>query len=201
MNPAKLNRILQHTEELGFTMPSEERTGSLLRTLAASKPSGHFLELGTGTGIATCWLLDGMDPQSTLVSIDIDPHVQNIARQELSSDSRLTLLREDAAQFLKYQPPVSFDFIFADAMPGKYEVLNEALRLVKPGGFYVVDDMLPQPNWPAGHAPKAESLAAELTAHRAFHATQIAWASGLIVAVRMPDHNSAGYASAHISAT
>jgi len=190
VKPAKLDRILQRTADLGFTMPSEEQTGSLLRTLAASKPAGHFLELGTGTGIGTCWLLDGMDSRSTLVSIDTDPNVQSVAREELSSDSRLTLLLEDAAQFLKYQPPESFDFVFADAMPGKYEVLNEALRIVKPGGFYVVDDMLPQPNWPAGHAPKAESLAAELTANPDFHATQIAWASGLIVAVRMPDHNS-----------
>jgi len=190
LTPAKLNRILQRTADLGFTMPSEERTGSLLRTLAASKPGGHFLELATGTGIATCWLLDGMDSQATLVSVDTDPQVQNIAGEELSSDSRLTLLLEDAAAFLKRQPPASFDFVFADAMPGKYEVLNEALRIVKPGGLYVVDDMLPQPNWPEGHAPKAESLAAELTDNPDFHTTQIEWASGLILAVRMPDHTS-----------
>jgi len=39
------------SEELGFTMGSEPRTGALLRTLAASKPGGRFLELGTGTGV------------------------------------------------------------------------------------------------------------------------------------------------------
>ena len=49
------------TKENGFTMPSEIKTCSLLRTLAASKPSSKFLELGTGTGLSTCWILDGMD--------------------------------------------------------------------------------------------------------------------------------------------
>jgi len=44
----------------------------MLRTLAASKPGGRFLELGTGTGIATAWLLEGMDERSTLISIDND---------------------------------------------------------------------------------------------------------------------------------
>ena len=32
-------------------MASDELTGSLLCTLAATKPGGNFLELGTGTGI------------------------------------------------------------------------------------------------------------------------------------------------------
>jgi hypothetical protein len=30
--------------------------------------------------------------------------------------------------------------------------------MLKPGGLYVIDDMLPQPNWPEGHAAKAEVL-------------------------------------------
>jgi predicted O-methyltransferase YrrM len=33
----------------------------MLRMLAASKPGGRFLELGTGTGIATAWLLKKID--------------------------------------------------------------------------------------------------------------------------------------------
>ena len=121
--PAALARILHRTAELGFTMASEERTGSLLRTLAASKPAGRFLELGTGTGVATAWLLDGMDRASELISVDIDPKVQAVARDSLCGDARLTLITEDGRSFLKRQPPHSFDLVFADAMAGKYEEL------------------------------------------------------------------------------
>ncbi len=48
--PPVLNQILAQTEALGFDMASEPRTGALLRTLAASKPGGRFLELWIGLG-------------------------------------------------------------------------------------------------------------------------------------------------------
>ena len=54
--------------------------------------------------------------------------------------------------------PASFDLIFADAIPGKYEHLNETLALLRRGGLYVVDDMLPQPTWPKDHAPRATGV-------------------------------------------
>jgi hypothetical protein len=60
--PPMIEDIERETKQIGFTMGSEPRTGSLLRTLAAMKPAGRILELGTGTGIATAWLLAGMDP-------------------------------------------------------------------------------------------------------------------------------------------
>jgi predicted O-methyltransferase YrrM len=184
--PATLARILKRTSELGFELASEDRTGALLRTLAASKPGGRFLELGTGTGVATAWLLDGMDATSQLVSVDVDAKLQESAREALGHDARLTLILEDAAAFLERQPVASFDFIFADAMRGKYENLDDALRIVRAGGFYVIDDMLPQSNWPEGHGPRVLALLETLATRPDFEITPMAWASGLVVAVRKP---------------
>ena len=184
--PTTLVRILKRTSELGFELASEDRTGALLRTLAASKPGGRFLELGTGTGVATAWVLDGMDATSQLVSVDVDAKLQESAREALGHDARLTLVLEDAAAFLKRQPAASFDFVFADAMRGKYDNLDDALRLVRAGGFYVIDDMLPQSNWPEGHGPRVLALLETLATRQDFKITPMAWASGLVVAVRKP---------------
>jgi predicted O-methyltransferase YrrM len=183
-HPAALARILERTAELGFAMASEERTGALLRTLAASKPGGRFLELGTGTGIAAAWLLDGMDSASHLVSVDVDARFQQVAREALSPDDRLTLITEDAISFLQRQDAGRFDFVFADAMAGKYEGLDEALRVVGKKGFYIVDDMLPQANWPDGHGVKVRALIADLAARSDFMITPMNWASGIIIAVK-----------------
>lgn len=79
-SPNRLTEIVERTNALSFDMASDPRTGALLRTLAASKPNGRFLELGTGTGIATAWLLDGMDAGSCLTSVDTDLRVQDVAR-------------------------------------------------------------------------------------------------------------------------
>lgn len=182
--PACLEHIVQQTAELGFDMASEPRTGRLLRTLAASKPGGCFLELGTGTGVGTAWLLDGMDAQSELISVDTDARVQDVAREALGGDKRLRLFTEDGRAFLAKQQPQSFDLIFADAVPGKFDCLEAALDLVKTGGFYVIDDLLPQPNWPEGHAAKIPILIGQLTSRKDFSVTPLAWATGLMIAVR-----------------
>ena len=184
--PACLDAILARTQQLNFAMASEPRTGALLRALVASRPAGRFLELGTGTGVATAWLLLGMDSASNLLSVDVDPAAQAIAREFLGADPRLHLLLEDGVAFLRKQPPQSFDLIFADALPGKYESLEDALALVKPGGLYVIDDLLPQPNWPDGHAEKVPVLLKQLANDPRFVLCPMAWASGVAVAVRKP---------------
>ncbi len=182
--PEAVEGIIAATEALGFRMASEPRTGALLRALAASKPGGRLLELGTGTGLATAWILSGMDADSTLVSVDTDPAVQAVAQKYLGGDRRLTLVNEDGGAFLCRQDSQGFDLVFADAMPGKYEALDDALALVNPGGFYVIDDMLPQPNWPEGHAAKVPALMGELAARSEFSIAPMAWSTGVVIAVR-----------------
>ena len=99
--PAAVGAILSDTEALGFNMVSEPRVGSLLAALAASKPAGRFLELGTGTGHGTAWLLAGMDAESTLETVDTDADVVAVAQRHLGSDRRVTFLITDGADFLK----------------------------------------------------------------------------------------------------
>src|SRR2546423_4249784 len=105
--PPALAALNARTSELQFSMASEPLVGAMLRTLATSKPGGRFLELGTGTGIATAWLLSGMDRDSTLVSVDIDPAVQQVARDSLAADPRLTLVTSDGVTYLQEQNPES----------------------------------------------------------------------------------------------
>jgi predicted O-methyltransferase YrrM len=129
-----------------------------LKALAASKPHGRLLELGTGTGLATACLLAGMDSASRLVSVDIDARVQAIARELLGADSRVSFELADGREFIRSQPHRSLDLLFADAWAGKYEGLDDALALLRPGGFFIGDDMLPQANWPDNHQERAEGL-------------------------------------------
>nr|WP_288935541.1 hypothetical protein [uncultured Allomuricauda sp.] len=59
--PKQYRNLLAKSNEMGFTMPSDIYIGTLLKTLTASKPSGNFLELGTGIGLSLSWLIQGMD--------------------------------------------------------------------------------------------------------------------------------------------
>ena len=68
--PKQYKRIARASKKLEFNMASDLYTGSLLKTLVASKPSGRILELGTGSGLATSWILSGMGKNAKLITVD-----------------------------------------------------------------------------------------------------------------------------------
>ncbi|MGZ3766784.1 MAG: O-methyltransferase [Mucilaginibacter sp.] len=183
-HPFGYDNIKKATEACGFLQMSEISTCSLLKTLASSKPGGKFLELGTGTGLATAWILDGMDRNSTLISLDNDETLLSIAKENLGVDRRLTLICTDGNEWINKNSKLKFSFIFADTWPGKYMLLNEALEMLEKGGIYIIDDMLPQPNWPDGHADKVADLLATLDDRDDLALTKMGWASGIVIVVK-----------------
>ena len=182
--PEAWTGIEQRSRALGFTMASDLQTGSLLSTLAASKSAGRFLELGTGTGLSTSWILSGMDASSQLDTVDSEAQWVAVAREFLGHDRRVTFHVADGAEFLSAAGRLPYDFIFADTWPGKFTHLDEALVLLKPGGFYIVDDLLPQPNWTEEHAPKVPRFIAQLEARKDLIITKLCWSTGLMIATK-----------------
>ncbi len=182
--PLHYDQIHEATIASGFTMASDVLTCSLLKTLAASKPSSAFLELGTGTGLSACWILDGMDRQSRLLSIDNNHQYQEIANRYLAEDKRLQLVCRDGGEWLGANGNLKFDYIFADTWHGKYLMLSEALAMLNSGGLYIIDDMIPQPNWPEGHHQKAEQLLADLAGRNDIIITPMQWSTGIVVGVK-----------------
>lgn len=182
--PVQYERIVQETKKLEFNMASDLQTGSLLKTLVASKPSGRILELGTGTGLATSWIIDGMDGGARLVTVENNELLIEIAKRALQ-DPRVEFILADGYEWIKSYSGKKFDLIFADAMPGKYDLFEETIRLVKNGGFYIIDDMLPQPNWPNGHAEKVKRFIIELEEKRDITLTKLNWSTGIIIVTKI----------------
>jgi predicted O-methyltransferase YrrM len=182
--PKMLEGIIAATRKIGFQGWCWPPVGALLRVLAASKPGGRMLEIGTGTGVGTCWILDGMDAEARLTTVDIEPKVQAVARTHLEIDPRLTILCEDGANVIRRNAPNSFDLIFADGGAGKHRLLDEALALLRPGGIYVCDDTKPHPLWPPEHPAKIPPLMDALAARQDFRRLYIDWSSGAVVMVR-----------------
>jgi predicted O-methyltransferase YrrM len=182
--PLSYQLIQKETFASGFTMASDPLTGSLLKTLAATKKCGSFLELGTGTGLSTAWILDGMDDFSKLISIDFEIKFLNIARKYLGEDTRVSLMETDGEIWVLSNLAKKFDFIFADTWHGKYLLLDEVLAMLNQGGLYIIDDMLEQPNWPEGHAEKVFNLIKTLESKTDLFLTKLDWSTGIIIAVK-----------------
>ncbi|GAA2118271.1 hypothetical protein GCM10009759_65410 [Kitasatospora saccharophila] len=185
-HPAVLAAITEGCAALGFAMSCDLTTGQLLRTLAAARPGGRILELGTGAGTGTSWLLSGMDAGATLVSVELDEAVAAVAAEHLGADPRLELVTGDGAALIDSLAPGSFDLVFADTWPGKFHHLDQALALLAPGGLYLIDDLLPQPTWPEDHASSVTALVERLTTDPLLHATYLDCSTGLLLATRLP---------------
>ncbi|MFC3835543.1 MULTISPECIES: O-methyltransferase [Deinococcus] len=161
----------RHTAaRLGFDASGDAATSAILRTLAASKPAGRMLELGTGVGFGTAHLLAGMD---------------RAARNLLGTDPRVTFTVQDGTDWLHAHQGQHDDLIFADTWPGKFWTLDETLSLLAPGGIYVIDDLLPQANWPDGHQEKVDALRADLNSLTDLHCAFLDDATGLMLCTRI----------------
>ncbi|RPG30621.1 MAG: methyltransferase domain-containing protein [Muricauda sp. TMED12] len=182
--PKQYNNLLAKSEEMGFTMPSDIYIGTLLKTLTASKPAGSFLELGTGIGLSLSWMIQGMDGNSKITSIDNDSELIEVAKMFFGEEERLELVCADGGDWLNGYKGNSFDLIFADAWPGKYSHLDTTLAMLGKGGYYVIDDMQKQSNWPEGHEEKANALVKVLEKRDDITITKMNWSTGLIVAVK-----------------
>lgn len=125
-----------------------------------------------------------MDQTSSLTTVDNDASFLGILEKHLGADPRLEIVCADGDAFLPSLKDAHFDFIFADTWAGKYRLLEQALQLLSMGGIYIIDDMLPQANWPDGYASKVEDLITQLVSDLRFHVTQLSWASVIILATR-----------------
>ena len=182
--PKLYPELLAKSEAIGFTMPSDVYIGSLLKTLITAKPKANILELGTGASLSLVWMIEGMDAESKLITVDNDPQLYNMALHSFGLDKRIDVICADGSAWIKQYRGAKFDLIFADAWPGKYSEIEETLELIVPGGLYVIDDMSTQPNWPDGHQQNVDGLVDYLEKREDFNITKLNWSTGIIIAVK-----------------
>ena len=172
-------------QEIEFPMPSDLLVGTLLKTLISSKQSANILELGTGIGLSLAWMIEGLDENARITSIDNDPELIKIAQHFFQEFKNVNIICEDGSSWIKNYSGELFDLVFADAWPGKYSEIDEILSLVKLNGFYIIDDMESQANWPKGHQEQADKLVDLLESRTDFNLTKLNWSTGIIIAVRI----------------
>ena len=114
------------------------------------------------------------------------PYLQRIARATFDDDPRVEWVLGDGSEWLReaVARPERFDVVFADTWPGKYHDRDLAMELVKPHGWFVLDDLYPQPGWPDGHQANVDRLIADMQSVDGWRTEFLPWGSGLMLCVR-----------------
>ncbi|WP_214364325.1 O-methyltransferase [Pseudonocardia sp. H11422] len=135
--------------------------GAALCFLAATIGARAVVEISTGTGVSGLWLLRGMTSDGVLTSIDIDPEQQRSARTAFTEagygPSRLRLINGMALEVLPRLTDAGYDLVLVDTVRTEFpRYLDEAIRLLRPGGVVVLNNAL-------GRGRVADPAAADAT--------------------------------------
>jgi predicted O-methyltransferase YrrM len=133
--------------ELGHASPVGTGAGAVLRVLAAAVSARHVVEVGTGAGTSGLWLLAGMPEDGVLTTIDVSAEHQRAAREAYAAagiaPQRTRVITGAAADVLPRMTDGAYDLVLVDADKDRYPTYVEhAVRLLRPGGVLVVDNML-----------------------------------------------------------
>jgi len=171
-------------ERAGFDCSCDHAVGQLLAVLAtAVAPGGRILELGTGAGVGTAWIVHGLAQRSDVevISVEADPQTAALAARH-AWPRYVRFLLDDAVRVL---PTIgTFDLIFADAQGGKWQRLDLTIRALRARGMLLVDDMTPQHWWSDEQATHQDTVRRTLLQHPDLASCQLDCASGIILSVR-----------------
>ena len=137
--PAEAQAARARLEAEGASAPSRAQCAAL-RLFASLAGAQDALLLGTTGGVAENWILEGMPAEGTLTVIDADPHRQALTREALrdapSTAARVITAR--AADVLPRLADAGYDLVIVDDAAAVAGDLEQAPRLLRPGGTMVV---------------------------------------------------------------
>lgn len=161
---APLLAARQRAAEVGVASV-DAPTGAALRMLAATVGARSVVELGTGAGVSTLWLLRGMRPDGVLTSVDSDGEHQRLAKLSLTeagtASGRVRLISGRALEVLPRLSEGAYDLVFCDASRSETtDYLAAALPLLRPGGMVVFAGALAGGRVASPSARDADTVAA-----------------------------------------
>ncbi|KAE9133266.1 hypothetical protein PF010_g2869, partial [Phytophthora fragariae] len=129
----------------------DEMQGKFLSFLVQTTPAKRVLEIGCFTGYSALCLANGLAPDGSLITCDINADTMQFAQRFFDRSSRAAQISAVHQVGLEYltslvssaQQP--FDFIFVDANKRKYKVYYDFIlehKLLHPAGLLVFDNTL-----------------------------------------------------------
>jgi predicted O-methyltransferase YrrM len=121
--------------------------GAALRFVCSLLDARNVVEIGTGCGVSGVWMMRGMGPDAVLTSVDIEAEHQRLAKQAFEAagiaPQRVRLIPGAALEVLPRLTDNHYDLVFCDGDKREYpQYLDQALRLLRPGGVVAFDNSL-----------------------------------------------------------
>jgi predicted O-methyltransferase YrrM len=119
--------------------------GAYLRQLAHQIKAQSVVEVGTGSGVGSLWLLEGMLSSGTLTSIDDEMEHTSIAKIALAEaeieQPRFRLITNSVMDVMTKLTDRAYDLVVFRHNPEDLSfAISEAHRILRSGGVFVIDN-------------------------------------------------------------
>lgn len=115
--PELVSIMKKIAENESFEGSCTDETGRLLAVLSGQVQKGNILEIGTGFGVGSAWMLSAIQSDVQFISVDIEaPRVELVRKNIIHPQGEF--ICGDWKELSKYGP---FKFVFADAAAAKSE--------------------------------------------------------------------------------
>jgi len=124
LQDSRRNTQIMYPKDIGFILVS-----------MGIGPGSRVVEAGTGSGVFTTALAWAVGPEGHVVSYEVRPDMQNLARKNLEKlglQDRVTLKLKDIAQGLDES---NVEILFLD-VSNPYDFLEQVYAAMMPGGFF-----------------------------------------------------------------
>lgn len=145
---AALAAALEESAKAGLPPINVSPTqGKLLMLLAQMIGATRILEIGTLGGYSTIWLARALPDDGSLVTLELDPKVAEVARGNIARAGLADKVEIRVGRALDTLPGLTedgpYDLIFIDAdKPATPDYFEWAVKLAKPGSLIVVDNVV-----------------------------------------------------------
>ena len=144
MNKQELQKIKQKALEEHITIIMDDTLEVVDKILTEIRPK-RILEIGTAVGYSAICFSEYLEPNGKIDTIERDEERISEAKinfEKVGVSDKINIYAGDAVEIL---PTLNekYDVVFIDAAKGKYPFfLKEALRMIKPSGIILADNIL-----------------------------------------------------------
>lgn len=129
--------------ELGV-LDATPGSGAYLRYIASLISAQSVVEIGTGSGVGTLWLLKGIMNSGVITTIDPEVQHVQIAKQVFTeadiAANRYRLITSDYLDVMRKLADRAYDLVVFRGNPEDiFDVIDEAHRILRTGGILAID--------------------------------------------------------------
>ncbi|MEO4053889.1 methyltransferase domain-containing protein [Solibacillus sp. CAU 1738] len=131
-------------EDYDFKDSCSDEVGRLLSVLVGQVKQGKILEVGTGYGVGSSWIISTIAPSVEFISIDNSEEKIALV-SDVIKGPQVEFVCGDWQEIINKGP---FQFIFADAAVVKNKEAEMLVSTLGNGGMVLLDDFTPEEHWP-----------------------------------------------------